>query len=60
MPLETDAVARRCIVNVDGCTLTNKCEECKKEIIKLIEIDDMFADYFAQLNYLRQRAEKNK
>jgi len=56
MPV-TDAVARGCIADTKGCTLINKCEECKKEIIKLIELDDMFADYFAQLNYLKNRTD---
>jgi hypothetical protein len=56
MPV-TDAVARGCIVDMSGCTLINKCEECKKEIIKLIELDDMFADYFAQLYYLKNRTD---
>jgi hypothetical protein len=58
MPAPTDAVARGCIVETKGCTLLNKCEECKKEIVKLIEADEMFADYFAQLNYLKTRSEK--
>jgi hypothetical protein len=57
MPVESDAVSRRCIVNTDGCTLINKCEECKKEIAKLIEVDEMFIDYFKQLEYLKQLAE---
>ena len=56
MPVSTDAVARGCVVDVSGCTLIDKCSECKKEIVKLIELDDMFADYFAQLNYLRKSA----
>jgi hypothetical protein len=58
MPLKTDAVARGCIVNADGCTLINKCEECKKEIEKLIEIDEIYVDYFKQLEYLKL-AKKN-
>lgn len=56
MPVTTDAVARGCVVDVSGCTLIDKCSECKKEIVKLIELDDMFADYFAQLSYLKKRA----
>lgn len=58
MPLGSDAVARGCIANVTGCTLINKCDECKKEAKALIETDTMFADYFAQLEYLKKRAEK--
>ena len=54
MPV-TDAVARVCIAKVEGCTLINKCEECKKEVAKLIEADDMFADYFEQLEYLKNK-----
>jgi hypothetical protein len=60
MPLGTDAVARGCIVDMSGCTLIDKCSECKEEIVKLIEMDDMFADYFAQLHYLKKRAVKEK
>jgi hypothetical protein len=56
MPLGSDAVARGCIVDMSGCTLIEKCSECKVEIVKLIELDDMFADYFAQLSYLKKRA----
>jgi hypothetical protein len=56
MPLGTDAVARGCIVDMSGCTLIDKCSECKVEIVKLIELDDMFADYFAQLSYLKKRS----
>jgi len=62
MPL-TDAVARECIVKADGqrpkgCTLINKCDECKKEIEKLIEIDEMYVDYFKQLEYLKTKSMK--
>ena len=57
MPLSTDAVARECIIKKEGCNLINKCEECKKEIKKLTEIDEMFVDYFKQLEYI---SSKNK
>jgi hypothetical protein len=56
MPLSTDAVARMCIVDDKKCNLIDKCDECKKEIKKLIEIDEMYADYFAQLAYLKKRS----
>jgi len=59
MPLTTDAVARRCIVNAEGCTLVNKCDECKKEIKSLIEIDEMYVDYFKQLEYLKKISQKD-
>ena len=52
----SDAVARVCVVKKEGCTLINKCDECKKEVKKLIEADEMFADYFAQLEYLKKRS----
>ena len=58
MPVGVDAVARGCIVDMSGCTLIDKCSECKVEIVKLIEMDEMFADYFAQLSYLKKRAAK--
>jgi hypothetical protein len=48
-----DTVARRCVVDLSGCTLIHKCEECKEAVVRLIKADDMFADYFAQLNYLK-------
>ncbi len=41
-----------------GCTLINKCDECKKEIEKLIEIDEMYVDYFKQLEYLKTKSMK--
>ena len=53
----SDAVARMCVVKKEGCTLINKCDECKIEIKKLIEADEMFADYFAQLAYLKKKSE---
>jgi len=59
MPL-TDDVARICIAKVEGCNLVNKCEECKKEVAKLIEADDMFADYFEQLEYLKKKLANKK
>jgi len=58
MPRKSDAVSRECIASTEGCTLINKCDECKKEIKDLIEIDDMFIDYFKQLEYLKKRAEE--
>jgi len=51
----SDAVARECVVKTDGCNLINKCEECKKEIKKLIEMDEMFVDYFKRLEYLASK-----
>jgi hypothetical protein len=56
MPLSTDAVARMCIVDDKKCNLIDKCDECKKEIKKLIEIDEMYADYFKQLEYLKKKS----
>lgn len=53
----SDAVARECIVKKEGCNLINKCEECKKEVKKLIETDEMFVDYFRQLEYLKKQSE---
>lgn len=58
--MESDAVARGCIVKAEGCTLIFKCEECKSEIANLILLDEMFADYFKQLEYLKKRAELNR
>ena len=57
MPLSTDAVARVCVVNTDGCNLLNKCPDCKVEIKKLVEIDEMFIDYFKQLEFLKKKSE---
>ena len=51
---QADTVARECVVKKDGCNLLNKCDECKVAIKKLIEADDMFAEYFAQIEYLKQ------
>jgi hypothetical protein len=54
---QPDTVARECVVKTDGCNLINKCDECKKAIKELIQTDDMFVDYFKQLEYI---ASKNK
>jgi len=54
----SDAVARECVVKNESCNLIYKCEECKSEIANLILIDEMFIDYFKQLEYLKKRAEK--
>ena len=40
----TDYVLKACIVKSDMCKLDNKCEECKKEIENLQNIDKMFKD----------------
>lgn len=56
----SDAVSRKCIVDKEGCTVIEKCDECKKSIKELIEVDEMFVDYFKQLEYLKKRAEQNK
>ena len=58
--MKTDAVARGCIADISGCNLIYKCDECKKEIAKLVEIDDMFGDYFKRLEYLLKKAEEKK
>jgi hypothetical protein len=58
MPLSTDAVARECVVKKEGCNLINKCPDCKKEIEQLIKTDEMFADYFKQLEYLKKQSEE--
>jgi hypothetical protein len=57
MPLSTDAVARECVSKKEGCNLINKCDECKIAIKKLVEEDEMFADYFKQLEYLKEKSE---
>jgi len=54
---QPDAVARECVAKKEGCNLIDKCPDCKKEVKKLIEADDMFADYFAQLEYLKKKSE---
>jgi hypothetical protein len=51
-----DTVAKECVVKKEGCNLINKCDDCKKEVKKLIEDDEMFADYFKQLEYLKKRS----
>ena len=59
MPVLTDFVLRGCIVNTNGCSLTNKCEECKKELQDLVEIDAMFKRIQSQ--YIeRELPEQNK
>jgi len=55
-----EAVARVCIADTKGCTVIQKCEECKKEVKKLMEADDMFVDYFKRLEYLKQKADSEK
>ena len=52
----SDAVARVCVVKKEGCNLINKCDECKKAIKELIEADDMFIDYFKQLEFLKKKS----
>lgn len=49
MPLKTDFVMRGCVISTAGCNLSNKCEECKKEIETLIKIDSMFLDVFKNI-----------
>lgn len=56
--MKSDAVSRGCIVNDKECNLIYKCDECKSEIANLILLDEMFIDYFKQLEYLKQRTEK--
>ena len=56
----TDYVARACVVDLSGCTVIQKCDECKKEIVKLVEIDDMFVDYFKRLEFLKQEMDSVK
>ena len=56
--MKSDAVARGCIVSNKDCNLIYKCEECKSEIANLILLDEMFVDYFKQLEYLKQRTNK--
>ena len=41
MPLNTDAVTKRCIVNNPDCKLISKCDECNKEIDNLRKIDSI-------------------
>ena len=50
----TDYVARACVVDLSGCTVIQKCDECKKEIVKLVEMDEMFVEYFKRLEFLKQ------
>lgn len=44
----SDYVLKACIADkpITQCTLTNKCDECKKEIKQLNELDKMFASQF--------------
>ena len=56
--MKSDAVTRGCIVNDKECNLIYKCDECKSEIANLILLDEMFIDYFKQLEYLKQRNTK--
>ena len=42
MPVSTDYVVKYCVVGDKSCSVCDKCEECKKEIISLIKIDEMF------------------
>ncbi len=60
MPLPSDFVSRGCVSSNEGCTLINKCDECKKEILSLIRVDEMYIDYFKQLDYLKKRAEEKE
>lgn len=41
MVKRTDYVARACVVESPTCSLSSKCDECKKEIEDLDEIDKM-------------------
>lgn len=52
-----DTVAKECVVKKEGCTLITKCDDCKVAVKKLIEQDEMFAGYFAQLEYLKKKSE---
>jgi hypothetical protein len=58
MSSQSTAVAYSCIADTKGCTLIDKCQECKIEVNKLIYIDSMFAGYFKQLEYLKMRAQE--
>lgn len=56
--LPTDYVARACIVNDKNCRLTYKCNECKKEMKSLNEIDIMFyTEHGAELKLTGAAAE---
>ena len=39
MPLTTDAVMKVCVDNNSKCSLSNKCEVCRKEIKDIAELD---------------------
>jgi hypothetical protein len=56
----TDYVARACVADISGCTVIQKCDECKKEIVKLVELDEMFVDYFKRLEYLKKKLDDEK
>ena len=47
----SDYVRKACIDNkpLQKCSLANKCNECKKEMMDLDEIDIMFASQFNRL-----------
>ena len=42
MVLPTDAVLRICVDNNEKCSLTDKCDVCKKEMKDLNDIDEFF------------------
>lgn len=56
----TDCVARECIAKTEGCNLIDKCDECKKEMKNLVDLDEMFVDYFKQLEYLKKKLAQDK
>lgn len=60
--MKSDAVSRECIALIQNktCNLLNKCDECKIEVNNLIEIDEMYIEYFKQLEYLLKRAETSQ
>lgn len=58
MPLTTDAVARGCIAGTEGCNVIHKCDDCKKEMASLVMIDEMYIEYFKQLEYLKKMADE--
>jgi hypothetical protein len=49
MVLPSDYVSRHCIVEDKKCSLMDKCAECKKEIIKINEVEKMFKKKFEDL-----------
>jgi hypothetical protein len=44
-----DLVHRECVMGFATCSLTNKCDDCKKEMADLIEIDKMFEERWKEL-----------